>query len=84
MIIAAPEAFVSPLAMGQTKDDLLNLSLNHKRLLEENQRVCNLLSKSEAFVRAYQWRDDAGTNELYTSGARTCSATSSHHRRSVN
>jgi hypothetical protein len=58
MTVAATEAFVSPLAMNWTKDALLDLSLNHKRLLEENQRVHNLLSKSEALIRAYQ-RGDA-------------------------
>jgi hypothetical protein len=70
MIVAATEAFVSPLAMNQIKDAMLDLSLNHERLLEENHRVRNLLSKSEALVQAYQWRDAAGTSELYTSS--TC------------
>jgi hypothetical protein len=60
MIVAATEAFVSPLAMNQTKDAMLDLSLNHERLLEENHRVRNLLSKSEALVQAYQRRDAAG------------------------
>jgi hypothetical protein len=41
---------VSPLAMNRTKDALLDLSLNHERLLEENQRVLNLLSKSDALI----------------------------------
>jgi hypothetical protein len=62
---------VSSLAMNQTKDALLDLSLNHERLPKESQRVHNLLSKSEAHVRAYQRRDAAGTSELYTSGDRT-------------
>jgi hypothetical protein len=70
MTAAATEAFVSPLETNLTKDALLDLSLNHERLLEENQRVCNLLSKSEALVWAYQRRDAVGTRELYTSG--TC------------
>jgi hypothetical protein len=70
MIVAATEAFVSPLAMNQIKDAMLDLSLNHERLLEENHRVRNLLSKSEALVQAYQWRYAAGTSELYTSS--TC------------
>jgi hypothetical protein len=84
MTVAAIEVFMSPIARNRTKDALLDLSLNHERLLEENQRVCILLSKSEALIRAYQWRDAAGTSELYTSGARTWSATSSHRRGSVN
>jgi hypothetical protein len=82
MTAAATEAFVSPLEMNQTKDALLDLSLNHERLLEENQRVCNLLSKNEALIWAY--RDSVGTRELYTSGTRTWSATSYCHRGSVN
>jgi hypothetical protein len=76
MTIAAIEAFVSSLAMNRTKFALLDLSLNHERLLVESQRVQNLLSKSEAFVQACQ-RRDAGTSKLYTSGDRTWSATSS-------
>jgi hypothetical protein len=79
MTIAAIEAFVSPLAMNWNKDVLLDLSLNHERLLEENQRVRNLLSEGEALVRAYQRKDVVGTNELYTSSAGTWSATSSRH-----
>jgi hypothetical protein len=43
MTIAAIEVFMSPLPMNQTKDALLDLSMNHERLLEENQRVHNLL-----------------------------------------
>jgi hypothetical protein len=84
MIVAATEAFVSPLAMNQIKDAMLDLSLNHERLLEENHRVHNLLSKSEALVQAYQRRDAAGTSELYTSSTRTWSATSSRRRGLVN
>jgi hypothetical protein len=84
MTVAAIEAFISLLAMNRTKDALLDLSLNHERLLEENQRVCKLLSKSEALVRVYQQGDAAETIKLYTSGDRTWSATSSHHRGSVN
>jgi hypothetical protein len=33
MTVAAIEAFVLPLAMNRTKDALLDLSLNHERLL---------------------------------------------------
>jgi hypothetical protein len=84
MTVAAIEAFISLLAMNRTKDALLDLSLNHERLLEENQRVCKLLSKSEALVRVYQQGDAAETIKLYTSGDRTWSATSSRHRGSVN
>jgi hypothetical protein len=84
MTIAATENFVSPLAMNQTKDALLDLSFNHKRLLEGNQSVRNLLSKSEALVQAYQRRDAAGTSEPYTSSAQIWSATSSHRQGSVN
>jgi hypothetical protein len=84
MIVAATENFMSPLAMNRTKDALLDLSINHEWLLELNQSVCNLLSKSEALVRAYQRRDAAGTSELYTSGDRTWRATLSHRQGSVN
>jgi hypothetical protein len=44
------------------------LCWNHERLLEESQRVHNLLSKSEALIQEYQRRDAAGTSKLYTSG----------------
>jgi hypothetical protein len=50
MTVVMMEAFVSPIAMNRTKDALLDHSLNHERLLEENQRVCNLLSKSECDI----------------------------------
>jgi hypothetical protein len=39
MTVVVTEAVVSPIAMNQTKDALLDLSLNHERLLDENQRV---------------------------------------------
>jgi hypothetical protein len=84
MTVAATKNFVSPLAMNRTKDVLLDLSFNHERLLEGNQSVHNLLSKSEAIVRAYQRRDVVGTSELYTSGAHTRSATSSRRQGLVN
>jgi hypothetical protein len=84
MTVAAMEAFVSPIALNWTKDAMLDLSLNHERLFEENQRVRNLLSKSEALIRVYQRRDAVGTSDLCTSGARTWSATSSSRRGSVN
>jgi hypothetical protein len=84
MTVAATENFVSPLAMNRTKDALLDLSFNHERLLEGNQSVRNLLSKSEALAWAYQRRDTAGTSELYTSGAHTWSATSSQRQVLVN
>jgi hypothetical protein len=71
MSVAATDAFVSPLAMNQTKDALLDLSFNHERLLEENRRVHNLLSKSEALVRAYQRMDATGTSKPFTSAALT-------------
>jgi hypothetical protein len=84
MTVAATEAFVLSLAMNRTKDALLDLSLNHDRLLEENQSVRNLLSKSECLIRAYQRRDAAGTSKLSTSSAHTWSTTSSHRQGSVN
>jgi hypothetical protein len=71
MTVAATAVVVSPIAMNRTKDALLDLSLNHERLLNENQRVRILLSKSEALIWAYQQRDAAGTSELYTFGTRT-------------
>jgi hypothetical protein len=71
MTVAATVVVVSPIAMNRTKDALLDLSLNHERLLNENQRVRILLSKSEALIWAYQQRDVAGTSELYTFGTRT-------------
>jgi hypothetical protein len=54
MTVVVTEAFVLPLVMNQTKDAPLDHSLNHERLLEENQRVCIPLSKSEALIWAYQ------------------------------
>ena len=76
--------FVSPFELNKTKDALLDLSLNHERLLEDHQRVLNQLARSEGLVRAYCCRKAAGTSELHSSGARTWSATSSRRRGSVN
>jgi hypothetical protein len=64
MTAAATQVVVSPIEMNQTKGALLDLSLNHERLLDENHRVHNLLSESEALIWAYQRRDVAGTSEL--------------------
>jgi hypothetical protein len=50
MTAAAMQAVVSPIEMNQTKGALLDLSLNHKMLLDENHRVQNLQSESEALI----------------------------------
>jgi len=50
MTVATTEAFVSPFQMNKTKDALLDLSLDHEKLLEEHQRVLNQLARSESVV----------------------------------
>ena len=84
MTVATTEAFVSLFQINKTKDALLDLSLDHEKLLEDHQRVLNQLARSESLVRAYRHWEAAGTSELHSSGARTWSATSSRRRGSVN
>jgi hypothetical protein len=52
MTVATIEVVVQPIVASQTKDAPLDISLNHKRLLEETPRVDDLLASSEDFVQA--------------------------------
>jgi hypothetical protein len=67
MTIATSEVVVQPIVANQTKDALLDISLNHERLLEETRRVDDLLASSEDFIQAYPQKEAAGTSKLYSS-----------------
>jgi hypothetical protein len=64
MTVATTDAVVQPIAANQTKDALLDISLNHERLLKETPRVDDLLASSEDFVQAYPQKEAAGTSKL--------------------
>jgi hypothetical protein len=66
MTVATIEVVVQPIVANRTKDALLDISLNHERLLEETPRVDDLLASSEDFIQAYPWKDAAGTSKLYS------------------
>jgi hypothetical protein len=66
MTVATTEVVVQPIVANQTKDALLDIRLNHERVLEETPRVDDLLASSEDFVQAYPWKEAAGTSKLYS------------------
>jgi hypothetical protein len=66
MTVATTEVVVQPIVVNWTKDAPLDISLNHKRLLEETPRVDDLLASSEDFAQAYPRKEAAGTSKLYS------------------
>jgi hypothetical protein len=67
MTVATSEVVVQTIVANRTKDALLDISLNHERLLEETRRVDDLLASSEDFIQAYPQKEAVGTSKLYSS-----------------